>query len=184
MNKETLFWLIVTFSALAAMGVLLGQSDGEPPFNTAEKRHAIANDCIGGHGSGVAEHYHPIVKISVLGENVEIPDDVGLNDGDCSMRPLHTHSADGKIHAEFEQAGVEAPLEAFFDIWGKHMDASGFDEHRVDENHEFLMFLNTYSYNENNQVVVDSSQRQQVNDFENLILEDKQYIELVYREIA
>ena len=42
----------------------------------------------------------------------------------------------------------------------------------------------TYAYDENNQVVVDSSQRQQVDDFEKLILEDKQYIELVYREIA
>jgi hypothetical protein len=54
----------------------------------------------------------------------------------------------------------------------------------VDDAHEFLMFLNTYTVNENNQVVVDSSQRQQVYDFEELTLEDKQYIELVYREIA
>ena len=183
MNKETLFWSLVTLSALAALGYLLGQSDGEPLFNTADERHSIANDFIGGHGSGVAEHYHPILTISIMGENVPIPDNVGLNDGDCTMRPLHTHSGDGKIHAEFAEAGVEAPLEAFFDIWGKHMDATGFDEHRVDANHEFLMYLNTYTV-ENGQVVVDSSQRQQIEDFENLILEDMQYIELIYREIA
>ena len=46
------------------------------------------------------------------------------------------------------------------------------------------MFLNNYSYGENNQIVVDPNTREQVYDFQNLILEDKQYIELVYREKA
>ncbi|MGB1485154.1 MAG: hypothetical protein ACPG9E_04095, partial [Poseidonia sp.] len=67
MNKESLFWLLVTVGALAALGFLLGQSDGEPPFNTADKRHALADECVGSH-SGLAEHYHPMVYISVLGE--------------------------------------------------------------------------------------------------------------------
>jgi len=151
-------------------------------YNTADSRHAVADLCIGSHSSGIAEHYHPIVKISVLGEDVAIPDDVGLNDMGCNMRSLHTHSGDGKIHAEFAEQGVVAPLEAFFDIWGKHMDSSGFEEHRVDDNHEFLMFLNTYSYDSNNNVVVDPSTREQVDDYEALILEDLQYIELIYKE--
>ena len=63
------------------------------------------------------------------------------------------------------------------------MDASGFDDHRVDDNHEFLMYLNTYSQ-ENGNIVVDPNTREQVYDFEDLILENEQYIELVYREIA
>ena len=45
MNKESLFWLLVTVGALAALGFLLGQSDGEPPFNTADERHALADEC-------------------------------------------------------------------------------------------------------------------------------------------
>lgn len=180
MNKETLFWLVVTIAALAAIGLLLGESDGEPPFSTADKRHALANECIGGHNS-LAEHYHPVVVLSVLGEDVEIPNDVGLNDQGCNMRPLHTHDNSGKIHVEFEQPGIEAPLEAFFDIWGMHMDETGFEDHRVDENHEFIMFLNTYTV-ENGNIVVDPGTREQVYEFENLVLEDKQYIELVFRE--
>jgi hypothetical protein len=64
------------------------------------------------------------------------------------------------------------------------MDETGFDEHRVDENHEFLMFLSNYSYDDNGNMVVDSGSREQVYNFEELILEDKQYIELVYREKA
>ena len=46
------------------------------------------------------------------------------------------------------------------------------------------MYLNTYSYDNQSNLVVDPSTREQVYDFENLILEDKQYIELVYREKA
>ena len=183
MNKESLFWLVITVSALVGLGFLLGQSDGGPLYSTADERHALADECVGGH-SGLAEHYHPMVYISVLGEEVEIPGNVGLNDPGCTMRPLHTHDTSGKIHVEFKESGIEAPLEAFFDIWGKHMDETGFDDHRVDNNHEFLMFLNNYSYGENNEIVVDPNTRVQVYDFENLILEDKQYIELVYREKA
>ena len=46
------------------------------------------------------------------------------------------------------------------------------------------MFLNNYSYDDSGNMVVNPSTREQVYDFENLILEDKQYIELVYREKA
>tara|TARA_Y200000002_G_C22225338_1_gene473257 strand:- start:45 stop:575 length:531 start_codon:yes stop_codon:yes gene_type:complete len=175
MNKESIFWMVVTMTALAAMAYLLGQSDGNPPFSTADDRHALANECIGSHGDAndpLVAHYHATVRISVLNEDISVPDDVGLNDRGCSMRPLHTHDATGKIHLEFKEEGVEAPLEAFFDIWGVHMDATGFDDHRIDGGHEFLMF-----------VTEEGGERAQVTTFEDHILEDGQLIELVYRSI-
>ena len=171
MNKESLFWLVVTLAALGGLGYLLGVSDGEPPFNTADERHALADECIGSH-SGLAAHSHATVRISVLNEIIEVPDDVGLNDRGCSMRPLHTHDSTGKIHLEFAESGVEAPLEAFFDIWGKHMDSTGFDDHRIDASHEFLMF-----------VTEEGGERTQVSTFEEHIVKDGQLIELVYRSI-
>jgi len=172
MNGETIFWLIVTLSAVSALGFMLGESDGEPPFNSADERHAIANDCIGSH-TGLNRHDHADLRISVLGSFVEIPGDVGLNDGDCSMRPLHTHDTDGRIHAEFRDKTTDLPLEAFFDTWGKHMDESGFDDYRVDDTHEFVMFLTE-----------SGGQRTQVFDFGDHVIEDGQLIELIYREIA
>jgi len=174
-NKESLFWLVLTLAALAGMGFLLGQSDGGPLFSTADERHALAEQCIGGHGSAedpLVAHYHATIRISVLNEDITVPDDVGLNDQGCSMRPLHTHDSTGKIHLEFKEEGVEAPLEAFFDIWGKHMDSTGFDEHRIDGSHEFLMF-----------VTEDGGERTQVTSFEEHIVKDGQLIELVYRAI-
>ncbi|MAF93028.1 hypothetical protein CMO85_00005, partial [Candidatus Woesearchaeota archaeon] len=101
MNKESLFWLVLTLTALAGMGFLLGQSDGGPPFSTADERHALAEQCIGGHGDEsdpLVAHYHATIRISVLNEDIAVPDDVGLNDRGCSMRPLHTHDSTGKIH--------------------------------------------------------------------------------------
>ena len=62
MNKESIFWLIVTLSALAALGFLLGESDGDPPFNTADERHALAKECIGSH-SGLEDHYLSLIHI-------------------------------------------------------------------------------------------------------------------------
>ena len=82
MNKESLFWLVVTLAALGGLAYLLGVSDGEPPFNTADERHALADECIGSHGN-LAEHYHATVRISVLNEIIDVPDDVGLNDRGC-----------------------------------------------------------------------------------------------------
>ncbi len=177
MNKESIFWLIITLAALAALGFLLGESDGSPPFNTADERHALANECldINSHSGndGLADHYHATVRISVLNQDIAVPDDVGLNDNGCSMRPLHTHDNTGKIHLEFKEEGVEAPLEAFFDIWGKHMDSTGFDDHRIDASHEFLMF-----------VTEENGERTQIETYENHIVKDGQLIELIYREIA
>ena len=122
----------------------------------------------------LAEHYHATVRISVLNEDVAVPDDVGIDDRGCSMRPLHTHDASGRIHLEFAETGVEAPLEAFFDIWGIHMDSTGFDEHRIDASHEFLMFVT-----EDN----GEGERTQVTTFEDHIVKDGHLIELVYRAI-
>ena len=151
-----------------------------PPPSTADERHPLAQECLGGHDN-LQEHYHAIVKVSVMGEEVSIPDDVGLNDEGCSMRQLHTHDGTGKVHLEFTRQGVQAPLEAFFDVWGKHMDNTGFDIHRVNESTEFLMFLSTYSYDENGRLVVDHNERVQVDTFNDHILEDRQYIELVFQ---
>lgn len=183
MKTETLFWALVTLGSLIALGVLLGESDGGPLFSTADERHALAEECLGSHDN-LQDHYHAIVKIYVHGEEVPVPADVGLNDGGCTMRQLHTHDASGKVHLEFTRQGVEAPLEAFFDVWGKHMDATGFDDHRVNETTEFLMFLNTYSYDSQGQLVVDPSTREQVETFNEQIFADNQYIELVFRNKA
>jgi len=181
MKTETVFWLLVTVAALVSMGVLIGDSDGngdegeDELFSTADERHAIADVCIGGHGDEndpLVRHDHATISVSVNGELVTIPNGVGLDDNGCSMRALHTHDSQGKIHIEFKEEGVEAPIEAFFDIWGKHMDSTGFDEHRIDANHEFLMF------------VTQNGERVEVDSFENHILENGQTIELVFREKA
>ena len=61
------------------------------------------------------------------------------------------------------------------------MDETGFDDHRVNESTEFLMFLNTYSYDEDGNVMVDPNDRVQVDTFNEHIFEDRQYIELIFR---
>lgn len=180
MKSDTLFWLMVTLGALIALAFVLGESDGGPLSSTADERHQLAKECLGGHDN-LQDHYHAIVRVYVMDEEVPIPEDVGLNDEGCSMRQLHTHDDSGKVHLEFTRQGVRAPLEAFFDVWGKHMDETGFDDHRVNESTEFLMFLNTYSYDEDGNVIIDPNDRVQIDTYNEHIVEDRQYIELIFR---
>ena len=176
MKADTVLWLLITIAAFVAMGVLLGESDGSSEvFSTADDLHPLAEDCLGGH-SDYVDHYHVELVLSINNEFFEIPGDVGLNDGACTMRQLHTHSTNGVIHIELKQLGVEAPLEAFFDVWGKHFDETGFDDYRVDADHELLMFVTTTDDDGN-------QNREEVMTFQNHILEDQEKIELVYRAI-
>jgi len=46
----------------------------------------------------VAFHIHPKLSISVDGENLEIPADIGITP-DC-MREIHTHDTSGSVHVE------------------------------------------------------------------------------------
>ena len=54
----------------------------------------------------------------------------------------------------------------------KDHKSTGFDEHRIDASHEFLMF-----------VTEEGGERTQTTAFENHIVKDGQLIELVYRSI-
>ncbi len=112
------------------------------------------------HGE-VKMHIHPTLSIKALGENVEIPAGVGISNN--GMNAIHTHTADGVLH-------VEAPcirdlkLGDFFAIWGKKFDKEHILNYTVNSTNSLKMFVNNIESKE----------------FENLILGDKDKIEIVY----
>lgn len=63
-------------------------------------------------------HWHPTLEIYVGGEQLEIPQDIGLVG---AHSPIHTHDDLPVIHLEF--GGVvtreDIQLQKFFDVWGK-----------------------------------------------------------------
>lgn len=82
-------------------------------------------------------HLHPKLAISVKGERVGIPANIGIGpqyasmptfDQSMRMTAMHTHDdTDGTIHLEFSGrvAREDTKLKNFFTIWGKSMMSFG-----------------------------------------------------------
>ncbi|OHA62303.1 MAG: hypothetical protein A2117_00385 [Candidatus Wildermuthbacteria bacterium GWA2_46_15] len=66
-------------------------------------------------------HWHPEIKITILGKNQEIPANIGLG---ITERPIHTHDNMGVIHLEFPGLvrKEDVRLGRFFEIWGKQFN--------------------------------------------------------------
>lgn len=74
-------------------------------------------------------HWHPQIEIYIKGEQVEIPENIGLIGG---HRPIHTHNDVPDIHLEFEGrvAKDDIRLGEFFRIWGKIFNAQQLFEYK------------------------------------------------------
>jgi len=110
-------------------------------------------------------HYHPHLSITVNGEKVVIPNNVGLG---VTHNPIHTHDeGDGVIHLEFEGKvkKEDTQLGDFFTVWGKEWTATSFMGLPIDDNHTLTMKVNGTPSTE----------------YGNLLMQDKQEITLDYK---
>jgi hypothetical protein len=109
-------------------------------------------------------HIHPKLKIVIEGSEVPLAPNVGLGLAKCE-RALHTHDASGELHIEpnFYQ---EFTLDQFFKLWGKSFSREEILDKRASDTHEIVM-------------TVDGKPSEE---FEKLILKDKQEIVIEYRE--
>lgn len=110
-NKKKVFWII------GIIAVLLGLFVWARAVKTPE------SDIVSTNGI----HWHPTLTITVQGEKVPIPPNIGLTG---NHNPIHTHDEDaaqGVIHLEF--SGVvkkqDITLGKFFDSWGKDIRSFG-----------------------------------------------------------
>ncbi len=96
----------------ALPGLLTGPAPW--PANTTDL--AARLNAVGLPQEGAALHIHPHLFISVDGQQVTIPADIGLTQSFGS--PLHTHDVDGVIHVESADPSYPFTLGDFFDVWG------------------------------------------------------------------
>lgn len=123
-------------------------------------------------------HIHPILKIFIDGQAQEIPANIGVEglSGDSTheqakasatcLHFLHTHDASGTLHVE-SPVPMDYSLGDFFAVWGKTFTKDQILDSKVDDKHHIHF-------------IVDG---QENSDFENLILKDKQQIEIKYEAI-
>ncbi len=67
---------------------------------------------------GMAEHYHPQLRVTVDGGEVGVPANIGVDPATGAMTALHTHTADGVLHVEADTAGQVFTLGQLFTQWG------------------------------------------------------------------
>ena len=135
------------------------KTDGIPDWEVLEV-------CLADH-SGSFSHIHATKSVTIIGNNILIPDEVGITDDVCpnGMRGVHTHDDTGRLHIETPGA-MDAPVGAFFTIWGEQFDDTHILNKVANDNNEVVMFVNG----------------QQNFEYENYVMEDGDVIEIEYRE--
>lgn len=67
---------------------------------------------------GMAEHYHPHLRIVANGDDVPVPANIGVDVTSGAMSALHTHESDGTIHIKADTKGEVFTLGQLFTQWG------------------------------------------------------------------
>ena len=143
--------------------------------NSLDEIHPLASTCLS-HGE-LTRHDHMYLTIQIEEQFVTISENVGVNSDVCNesganMHVVHTHSSDGKLHLEM-QTEEDVELGVFFDIWGQHFDETGIFDYRVNSTHELVM------YNRDGNGTLE-----EIDSFDNYILQNNQDIIISYRERA
>jgi len=158
MNDKGFTIGIIVLIILAIGGIILFSSkESAKPISNEQAR----NTCI--QHTNIQLHIHPELKIFIEGQPVAIPTNVGVTD-DC-MRGLHTHDDTGKLHVEYLEP-FDFKLGDFFAVWGQTFNRSQILDKAVDDKHIIEMLVDG----------------QPSTEFENLVLQDQQKIEIHYKQ--
>jgi len=146
----------------AAFLILLLVPSGDAP---EAEEWEITSVCLDGH-NGLVTHTHVSLSIEIDGEQYPVGPNVGISDSMCEgMRGVHTHDDSGTLHIE-TPSPMDAPLGAFFQIWGKEFSESQIIDSIVDKNTEIVMFVNGESSDQ----------------FGSYLMQDGDVIEIVYKD--
>ena len=100
------------------------------PANTADLRDRLKAMGLPalGQSTSVKQHIHAHLDISVDGNKVQVPPDIGI--GSTYTSPLHTHDPATTTTSDSATIHVEAPTDEtytvgqFFDVWGVLLSSS------------------------------------------------------------
>jgi hypothetical protein len=146
-------WLMDSLQAVMLAGVVLTAAFVavailDEDVLSDQMDYQILGECSADHTSQVT-HIHANVRLVIDGNEIAIPDNVGIQDDRCpdGMRGIHTHDSSGKLHIETTEP-MEAPIDAFFQIWGEDFDSTHILNKVSDEANEVVMFVNGESNSE------------------------------------
>ena len=95
----------------------VNNTGNETVNNTDNNPLSLAEQCLSGHDN-LAMHIHPLLKLTVRGTDIPIPENMGIDTFACpnAMHLLHTHDNTGKLHIETYDP-ITLDLSLFFAVW-------------------------------------------------------------------
>jgi len=123
----------------------------------------ILDISLQGH-QNLAMHIHPHLTIEIDGENITIPEDIGVKPG--KLRVIHTHDEPGILHVESPRPYTFI-LSDFFTIWGKTFNQTCILDRCLDDEHTLTVTVNG----------------ERDDRYGDIILRDKDDIRIVYAKI-
>jgi len=132
------------------------------PVQSSRTTREVALTCDPEMAQGF--HVHPILKIVVNGEQVPIPETIGIRE--TCMTVLHTHTPDGVIHVESPEKR-DFTLADFFAVWEKPFSKDEILSYQTDAAYRIV-------------VTVDGVE---VDTFENTVLRDGERIVIRYEAL-
>lgn len=116
------FWFTRDTTPAERPETLPGELTTAPPWAANAAQVEERAELLGLPASGTARHWHVNVRVFVDGVELSVPVDLGIAEG--YHAPLHTHSGDGVVHVESNDAGYDFTLGEFFDVWGVRFDGT------------------------------------------------------------
>ncbi len=148
------------FTGLAVVGIafiLIGASKNSSSRTNREVALACTSDMA------TQFHIHPHLAIIVNGQQQDIPANIGIRSS-C-MNALHTHDNSGQIHIESPERR-DFTLANFFAVWDKPYSKDQILDQKVDETH----------------VIRETVNGQEVQDYEQTVLRDKDQVVISYEQ--
>lgn len=91
---------------------------------------------------GMAEHYHPHLRIIIDGAAVPVPGNIGVDPSTGAMSALHTHEPDGTLHIEADTVGEVFTLGQLFTQWGVQLTSTQIGGAKADDGQKLTVTSN------------------------------------------
>jgi hypothetical protein len=133
---------------IVAAGIYLSNKDGKPvvsnDFAAVPTSSQLTNNLQKAglealSSEGTVMHIHQHIDITVNGQDLTIPADVGV--AQTFISPLHTHDTSGVLHVE-SPAQKDFKLGQFFDEWGVTLSDTCIGTNCADDSHKLVVGVN------------------------------------------
>lgn len=116
--------LVILVLIILVLGLIAWSRFSSPAYEQIKGWKAAGVNCLPSGHQNLGQHIHPDLYITVDGDVVSIPANVGINT-QC-MAELHTHDTTGKIHIETVSPTKEMTIKQFFEVWGEPIEKEGY----------------------------------------------------------